>query len=120
MLAKSPESRPTYFDDVLEDPEIEGLSLYEKKALIVNRELDSYGMGTYQVRYFGHNRLLGVADHLEWYIFFLSGFGYLLDLLFAHAFALVAPALQQELGFSSAHHQSPLQFFGLTFFQPLS
>lgn len=32
------------------DPEMEGLSLYEKKALLVNRELDSHGMGKYQVR----------------------------------------------------------------------
>lgn len=36
----------------------EKLSLYEKKALMVNRELDSHGMGRYQ-----------------WWIFFLSGFG---------------------------------------------
>ena len=35
---------------VLSDPEMEGLSLYEKKALLVNRELDSHGMGKYQVR----------------------------------------------------------------------
>ena len=34
----------------LPDPEMEGLSLYEKKALLVNRELDSHGMGKYQVR----------------------------------------------------------------------
>lgn len=51
---------------ILDDPELEGLSLYEKKALLVNRELDSHGMGRYQ-----------------WYIFFLCGFGYLLDLLYA-------------------------------------
>ena len=32
-------------EDVLDDPEMEGLTLYEKKALLVNRELDGHGMG---------------------------------------------------------------------------
>ena len=68
-----------------EDPDMEGLNLYEKKALLINRELDSYGMGRYQ-----------------WYIFFLCGFGYLIDLLYAQAFGLVEPALQQEFGFGKA------------------
>lgn len=65
------------------DPEMEGLTLYEKKALLVNRELDAHGMGKYQ-----------------WYIWFLCGFGYMLDLLWAQAFGLVASPLQQELGFA--------------------
>ena len=30
------------------DPELEGLTLYEKKAVLVNRELDQQGMGRYQ------------------------------------------------------------------------
>ena len=67
------------------DLEVESLSMYEKKALIVNREIDALGMGRYQ-----------------WCIFFLCGFGYLLDLMWAQAFGLAAPALQQELGFSDA------------------
>ena len=66
-----------------EDLRMEQLTLYEKKALLVNRELDSHGMGKYQ-----------------WYIFFLCGFGYLIDLLYAQAFGLVEPAIQQEFGFS--------------------
>lgn len=49
-----------------DDPELENLTLYEKKALIVNRELNGHGMGKYQ-----------------WYIFFLCGFGYFIDLLYA-------------------------------------
>ena len=61
---------------------MDGLTLYEKKALLVNRELDAMGMGRYQ-----------------WSIFGLCGFGYLLDLLWAQAFGLVATPLQQELGF---------------------
>ena len=68
-----------------QDPEMEGLTLYEKKALLVNRELDSHGMGKYQ-----------------WYIFFLCGFGYLVDLLYAQAFGLVEPAMMQEFGFGSS------------------
>jgi MFS family permease len=64
------------------DPELEGLSPFEKKAQIVNRELDRMGMGRYQ-----------------WMIFSLCGFGYMLDLLWAQAFALVIAPLQQELGF---------------------
>lgn len=68
-----------------DDPEMHGLSLYEKKALIVNRELASQGMGKYQ-----------------WMIFFLTGFGYFLDLLWAQAFGLILASVQQEFGFSAA------------------
>lgn len=77
--------RLNYQNGHLRDPEMEGLTLYEKKALLVNRELDSHGMGKYQ-----------------WYIFFLCGFGYLVDLLYAQAFGLVEPAMQQEFGFGSS------------------
>ena len=72
------------YHDTFHDEEFEGLTLYEKKALLVNRELDSHGMGRYQ-----------------WWIFFLCGFGYLIDLMWAEAFRLVTPALQNELGFPS-------------------
>ncbi|ERF73489.1 hypothetical protein EPUS_04112 [Endocarpon pusillum Z07020] len=65
------------------DPILDGLTLFEKKAHIVNRELDSMGMGRYQ-----------------WMIFALCGFGYMLDLLWAQAFGLVVRPLRQELGFS--------------------
>jgi len=66
------------------DQEMQGLSLYEKKALIVNRELASQGMGRYQ-----------------WMIFFLCGFGYFLDLLWSQAFGLILASIQQEFGFSN-------------------
>lgn len=69
--------------DLSTDPELEGLTLYEKKALLVNRELDRQGMGKYQ-----------------WMIFFLCGFGYFLDLLWAQAFGLVVTPMQYEFGFS--------------------
>ena len=65
------------------DPELEGLTLFEKKAYIVNRELDSMGMGRYQ-----------------WMVFGLCGFGYMLDLLWAQTFGLIVAPLKQELGFS--------------------
>lgn len=61
---------------------LDGLTLYEKKCVLINREIDAQGMGRYQ-----------------WYIWGLCGFGYLLDLLWAQAFGLVLSPLQQELGF---------------------
>ncbi|KAF2767988.1 MFS general substrate transporter [Teratosphaeria nubilosa] len=61
---------------------MEGLSLYEKKCVLINHEIDNNGMGRYQ-----------------WCIWFLCGFGYLLDLLWAQAFGLVLSPLEQELGF---------------------
>ena len=86
----SPEEiRPKSQDGLNDDPEKDRFTLYEKKALLVNRELDSHGMGKYQ-----------------WYIFFLCGFGYLIDLLYAQAFSLVEPAIQQEFGFGGAKNVS--------------
>ncbi|KAI4288021.1 MAG: hypothetical protein L6R35_002726, partial [Caloplaca aegaea] len=85
ILGESPDGKATVYNGVVNDPEMDGLTLYEKKALLVNRELDSHGMGKYQ-----------------WYIFFLCGMGYMIDLLYAQAFSLIAPALQQELGFSTS------------------
>jgi|SRR5688572_19510517 hypothetical protein len=64
--------------------QLEGLTLYEKKCVLVNREIDAQGMGRYQ-----------------WYIWCLCGFGYLLDLLWAQAFGLVLGPLQQEMGFGN-------------------
>jgi hypothetical protein len=63
---------------------LEGLTLYEKKCVLINREIDRQGMSRYQ-----------------WYIWGLCGFGYMLDLLWAQAFGLVLSPLQQELGFGN-------------------
>lgn len=49
MLGTSSDRRYSYQNGTIQDPEMDGLSLYEKKALLVNRELDSFGMGKYQV-----------------------------------------------------------------------
>ena len=62
--------------------ELEGLTLYEKKCVLINHEMDSNGMGRYQ-----------------WYIWILCGFGYFVDLLWAQAFGMILQPLQQELGF---------------------
>lgn len=63
---------------------LDGLSLYQKKCILINREIDNQGMGRY-----------------EWYIWALCGCGYFLDLLWAQAFGLVLSPLQQELGFGN-------------------
>ncbi|KUJ21677.1 MFS sugar transporter-like protein [Mollisia scopiformis] len=67
---------------------MDGLSLYEQKSLLIQRELDAMGMGKYQ-----------------WYIWSLCGLGYFLDLLWAQAFGLIATPLQKELGFSGIDGQ---------------
>lgn len=67
-----------------QDLDVEGLTLYEKKCILINREIDAFGMGRYQ-----------------WYIWTLCGFGYLIDLLWAQAFGLVLSPIQQEFGFDS-------------------
>lgn len=59
------------------------LTPVEQKCILIEREIDAAGMGRYQ-----------------WYIWFLCGFGYLIDLLWAQAFGLILLPLQQELGFS--------------------
>ena len=41
------------------DLDFDGLTVYEKKAALINRELDGFGMGRYQ-----------------WWIWSLCGFGY--------------------------------------------
>lgn len=46
----------------------DGISLYEKKCLLVNREIDIMGMGRYQ-----------------WSIWVLCGAGYMIDLMWAQA-----------------------------------
>jgi MFS family permease len=62
----------------------EGISLYEKKCLLINREIDLMGMGRYQ-----------------WSIWVLCGAGYMIDLMWAQAFGLVLSPIQQELGFGA-------------------
>ncbi|CED85516.1 mfs general substrate transporter [Phaffia rhodozyma] len=78
-------------DELVGDLTYEQLSLYEKKSVLINRELDkmntfgSAGLGRYQ-----------------WCIFLLCGFGYFLDLAWAQAFGLISGAIQQELGIADS------------------
>ena len=60
--------------------ELDGKTLYEKKCILIDREINNMGMGKYQ-----------------WCLWGLCGFGYLLDLLWAEAFGLILAPLSQEL-----------------------
>lgn len=102
ILGATPDGKPIEYHGIINDSEMEGLTLYEKKALLVNRELDSHGMGKYQwYRLLNHDRTLRKLLTMFRYIFFLCGMGYMIDLMYAQAFGLVEPAMKQELGFSS-------------------
>ncbi|KAF2027678.1 MFS general substrate transporter [Setomelanomma holmii] len=68
----------------LADDLSEGTTLYDKKCILINHEIDSMGMGRYQ-----------------WYLWSLCGCGYLVDLMWAQAFGLVLSPMQQELGFGA-------------------
>lgn len=98
-------------DDIPRSPstsmhgDMEGLSLYERKCILINHEIDSNGMGRYQWYIVSHNIMYmhmsknspTLANRqLQWG---LCGFGYLLDLLWAQAFGLVLQPLMQEMGF---------------------
>ena len=56
------------------------LTAFEKKAALINVELDSFGLGRYQIC-----------------IWFLCGFGYFLDLAWAQGVGLAATAIYQEM-----------------------
>lgn len=79
---RSPTDEPIQHATSHDDPEMDGKTLYEKKCVLINREMDANGMGKYQ-----------------WWIWSLCGFGFLLDLMWAQAFGLVLQPLKQELGF---------------------
>ncbi|OAL54506.1 sugar transporter-like protein [Pyrenochaeta sp. DS3sAY3a] len=57
------------------------LTTFEKKAALINAELDAFGLGRYQIC-----------------IWFLCGFGYFLDLAWAQGVGLIASAVYQEMG----------------------
>jgi hypothetical protein len=67
---------------MLEHPEPEGIGLYERKCILVDREIDAMAMGRYQ-----------------WCLWALCGLGYMVDLTWAQALGLVLSPMQQELGF---------------------
>ncbi|KAJ4316548.1 hypothetical protein N0V94_005386 [Neodidymelliopsis sp. IMI 364377] len=61
------------------------LNTFEKKAALINVELDKFGLGRYQIC-----------------IWFLCGFGYFLDLAWSQGVGLVSTAIYQEMGVADA------------------
>ena len=61
------------------------LNTFEKKAALINGELDKFGLGRYQIC-----------------IWFLCGFGYFLDLAWAQGVGLIASAVYQEMNVADA------------------
>ncbi|KAI4725111.1 MFS general substrate transporter [Aureobasidium sp. EXF-10728] len=68
------------FGNVLKGQSAHSLTPFEKKAALINAELDKFGMGRYQ-----------------WCIWFLCGFGYFLDLAWSQGVGLIASAIYQEM-----------------------
>jgi hypothetical protein len=56
------------------------LNIFEKKAALINVEIDKFGMGRYQIC-----------------IWFLCGFGYFLDLAWAQGVGLIVTSMYQEV-----------------------
>ncbi|KAH3942027.1 hypothetical protein HBI24_085530 [Parastagonospora nodorum] len=81
-LTNGDQSSPERSDHLASELPDEGSTLYDKKCILINREIDAMGMGRYQ-----------------WYLWALCGFGYMIDLMWAQAFGLVLSPMQQELGF---------------------
>ena len=68
------------FSSILKGTAAKPLTKFEKKAALINAELDKFGLGRYQVC-----------------IWFLCGFGYFLDLAWAQGVGLIATAVYQEM-----------------------
>lgn len=78
-------SEPERVSATPDEPKIR--SEFERKTELVTDQIDRLGFASYQ-----------------WKLFFVCGSGWLLDLLWAHAFGLAMPAIQQELGFSETQY----------------
>ncbi|KAH6882648.1 sugar transporter-like protein [Alternaria rosae] len=74
------------FAAILKGTAANPLNTFEKKAALINVELDKFGMGRYQIC-----------------IWFLCGFGYFLDLAWSQGVGLIASAIYQEMGVSDEH-----------------
>lgn len=61
------------------------LTTFEKKAALINAELDKFGLGRYQIC-----------------IWFLCGFGYFLDLAWAQGVGLISTSIYQEMNVAPA------------------
>lgn len=69
------------FAAILKGTAARPLNTFEKKAALINHELDQFGLGRYQIC-----------------IWFLCGFGYFLDLAWSQGVGLIASAVYQEMG----------------------
>ncbi|KAL1601526.1 hypothetical protein SLS60_006441 [Paraconiothyrium brasiliense] len=68
------------FGAILKGTAANPMTTFEKKAALINVELDNFGMGRYQIC-----------------IWFLCGFGYFLDLAWSQGVGLIATAVYQEM-----------------------
>ncbi|KAF2681226.1 MFS general substrate transporter [Lentithecium fluviatile CBS 122367] len=71
------------FGAILKGTAANPLNTFEKKAALINVELDKFGLGRYQIC-----------------IWFLCGFGYFLDLAWSQGVGLIASAVYQEMDVS--------------------
>lgn len=69
------------FNAILRGTATKPMNTFEKKAALINVELDKFGLGRYQIC-----------------IWFLCGFGYFLDLAWSQGVGLAATAIYQEMG----------------------
>ncbi|KIV87936.1 hypothetical protein PV10_09215 [Exophiala mesophila] len=69
------------FGSILKGTAVKPLTVFERKAALINAEFDKFGLGRYQIC-----------------IWFLCGFGYFLDLAWAQGVGLIATAVYQEMG----------------------
>lgn len=70
---------------ILRGTAVKPLNPFEKKAALINAELDKFGLGRYQIC-----------------IWLLCGFGYFLDLAWAQGVGLIATAIYQEMNVADA------------------
>lgn len=77
----NPSETEISFGAIIKGSAANPLTPFEKKAALVNAELDKFGFGRYQ-----------------WCIWFLCGFGYFLDLAWSQGVGLIATAIYQEMG----------------------
>ncbi|CBX94127.1 hypothetical protein IAQ61_003997 [Plenodomus lingam] len=69
------------FAAILKGTAANPLNTFEKKAALINVEIDKFGLGRYQIC-----------------IWFLCGFGYFLDLAWSQGVGLISSAIYQEMG----------------------
>tara|TARA_R110002003_G_scaffold722_2_gene21321 strand:+ start:3988 stop:5553 length:1566 start_codon:yes stop_codon:yes gene_type:complete len=73
------------FSAIIKGTAAHPLNTFEKKAALINAEIDKFGLGRYQIC-----------------IWFLCGFGYFLDLAWAQGVGLIATAIYQEMNVADA------------------